>query len=411
MECPPVSTRPIVSSFARSVQPSATLALTARAEELRRQGADVVVFGAGQPDFGPEAPIVQDVVDAVRRGCDRYTPTAGTPELRAAIAASIRERRGVTIRDREVVVTVGAKQALLEALLVLAEPGSDILFPSPYWVSYPEMARIARARPVPVPCDPSRGWRPDLDALDRAMGPRTSVVILNSPCNPTGAIFPPEDLDRILAMAHERGIGVVSDEIYEQLLYDGSPHAPSILDFPPSLRERAVCVGGVSKTYGMTGWRIGWAVGPAEVLEAMARIQDHVTSNPAAASQAAALAAVRRPQAHLGERRRSLDERRRRLLHRIAAIPGLTVSEPLGAFYAFPRIDGCFGRVSAGGSPIEDSHGFCEALLQEAHVGALPGAAFGEDRGMRLSYCVPRETLDEGLDRIERFVKALRPAP
>ncbi|MBI3333168.1 MAG: pyridoxal phosphate-dependent aminotransferase [Candidatus Omnitrophica bacterium] len=380
----------------QAVQPSSTLRITALAKQLKAQGKQVVNLAAGEPDFDTPEPIKQAAIRAIQEGFTKYTPTTGLPELKSAIAARLAKDRGVTFKPEQVAVTCGAKQALFNILQVLVQSGDEVLVPSPYWVSYPEMIRLAGAVPVEVRTEPGQGFQLDLERLKRAVTPRTRCMILNSPSNPTGAILREGCLREAARFLLERGLWVISDEIYSRLVYDAGG-SPSVAKVEPALSERTVIVDGVSKAYAMTGWRIGYMAGPPEVVEAAGRLQDHSTSNPASISQRAAVAALTMDQAPVDRMVEEFRRRRDFLVERLAKIPRISFFKPEGAFY-------CFIDISATGL---GSTAFVERLLEEAWVALIPGAGFGWDTHVRASFAAGIEELREGLDRLEKFVRAL----
>ncbi len=379
----------------QSVQPSPTLRFTALAKQLQQQGKKVVNLAAGEPDFDTPEPIKEAAVRAIQEGFTKYTPTTGIPDLKAAIVSTLAKQRGLTYRPEQVAVTCGAKQALYNILQVLVQNSDEVLIPSPHWVSYPEMVRLAGAVPVEVRTDPGQGFLLSAGQVEKACTPNSRVLILNSPSNPTGTVLDAGRLTEIARVAKQRGLWILSDEIYSQLAY--GVDAPSIAAVAPEVFDRTVVVDGVSKSYAMTGWRIGYMAGPAEVVEAAGRLQDHTTSNPASISQRAALAALTGDQAPMRRMVGEFGERKDRLVQRLRGIPRLSFVEPQGAFY-------CFVDVSAAGLA---SNVFAERLLQEHLVAVIPGAGFGWDSHVRLSFALGREDLQEGLDRLERFVRGL----
>jgi aspartate aminotransferase len=376
----------------RGIAPSATLSVAARARELRALGRDIVDLSAGEPDFPTPEFVRLAGMAAIERGLTRYTHVAGLPELRQAIARELGRRTGADVDPAGVVVSNGAKQALFNACFVLFGPGDRVLVPSPYWTSYPDIVRLARAEPVLVPGDPARGFKVGPAELDDAFDGRVRGLILNSPSNPTGAVYELDELADVVAWAAERGVAVLSDEIYGQLCYSGR-RAPSVLDLEPEPRSRIVLIDGASKAYAMTGWRIGFsASSPALAVEIQA-LQSHITSNAATPSQYAALAAF----AASPEERQAFEamthtfHARRDLLLSLFAgeLPEIELVRPDGAFYLFFRIPGGSGSVA-----------FCEWMLEEAGVALVPGAAFGEDGYVRLSFAAAETALVEGVRRL-----------
>ena len=380
----------------QAVQPSSTLRVTALAKQLQAQGKKVINLAAGEPDFDTPQPIKQAAVQAIQEGFTKYTPTTGIPELKGAIAASLTRDRGLVYRPEQVAVTCGAKQALYNLLQVLVQTGEEVLIPSPYWVSYPEMVRLAGAAPIEVRTSASQGFQLNRKAVEQVCSPRTRVLILNSPSNPTGTILTKEVLKELAPLVLERNLWVISDEIYSRLVYDGNS-CPSIASVSPEIFSRTVVVDGVSKAYAMTGWRIGFLAGPAEVVEAAGRLQDHSTSNPSSISQRAALAALTGDQSSVRQMAEEFRKRRDGMVERLSKIPKISFVKPEGAFY-------CFVDVSATGL---NSNAFSERLLKEALVAVIPGAGFGWDSHVRLSFAVGAESIREGLDRFEKFIRGL----
>jgi aspartate aminotransferase len=379
------------SMLSRSLQPSATLQLTAKAAELKRQGRNIISLSAGQPDFPSPKAAIDAAIKAMEKGQTVYTATPGIPELREAVAASTSRRRGVQWKASNVLVSCGAKHSIANLLLAVVDPGQKILVQRPYWVSYPEMVKLAGG----VPIFPE-GRTPLLDAkeIDRAVAAGAKGVILNSPSNPTGLVYGAERMAGIAAAVQDAGIWVISDDIYEDLVYLDKP-APHILDFAPSLADRTAVVSGVSKTFAMTGWRIGWAVAPEEWIRMAIRIQEHTTSNPTSIAQWASLAVVT---GGAEEERMSMHSsfRRRRdlMCDLLSEVPLLGFQKPEGAFYVFPEIKGFSGSSSA----------LCARLLEEEGLAVIPGDAFGEEGSIRLSFAASDDDIQEGVRRLKVFL-------
>ena len=372
---------------------SATLKVARRAAELRARGVSVVDFGAGEPDFPTPAVAVEAARQALADGFTKYTPGSGIPELRAAVAEDFRRRYGSPWQAAQTIITVGAKGALFELALTLFEPGREVIIPSPCWVSFPDQAKLAGAEPVLVPTSPADGFRIHAEPLLAAVTPRTRAILINSPCNPTGGVIGAGELRELVRGAAARGLLVLSDETYERFVYDGASHASAAAlaaEFP----ETVVLVGSFSKTYAMTGWRIGFTMGPPEVMRAVEQVQSHATSNPTSFAMKGALEALRRAEPAVVRMIAAYQERREFLVPRLAALPGFRCRPPHGAFYAFPHVAGAFapGR--------ESSTALAEFFLEEARVALVPGAAFGSDEHLRLSFACSLATLAEGLDRM-----------
>ncbi|MBI3614917.1 MAG: pyridoxal phosphate-dependent aminotransferase [Candidatus Omnitrophica bacterium] len=379
----------------QAVQPSPTLRVTALAKQLKAEGKKVINLAAGEPDFDTPEAVKKAAIEAIQEGFTKYTPTTGIPELKNAIASTLLKERRLSYRPEQIAVTCGAKQALFNLLQVLVQAGEEVLIPSPYWVSYPEMVRLAGAAPVEVRTDPASGFQVERKALEKAWSSRAKVLILNSPSNPTGAVLKAEVLKDLARWAKERDLWVISDEIYSRLVYGCD--CPSIASVSPEVFSRTVVVDGVSKAYAMTGWRIGYLAGPAEIVEAAGRLQDHSTSNPTSISQRAALAALTQDQAPVKKMAEEFQKRRDRMVERLSKIKKISFVKPDGAFY-------CFVDVSATGL---NSGLFSERLLKEALVAVIPGGGFGWDSHVRLSFAVGLESIQEGLDRLERFIQGL----
>ena len=396
---------PSLADRVRDVADSTTLVMSARAKAMKAAGIDVINLTAGEPDFPTPRPIIEAVIAFLGDGQVKYTPTLGLPELRAAAAKRYADAYGLELGPDHAIVGCGGKHVLYTAFQALCDAGDEVLIPSPYWVSYPEMARLAGAVPVLLPTAQS-GYVLDPETLRAAITPRSRVLVLNSPSNPTGMRLPHQVLGDVMRIAADHNLWVFSDEIYDQLCYDGLPYLSPIA-LGPGAMERTVVVNSLSKSYAMTGWRIGYAIGPTADIEAMGRVQAHETSNPCTVSQVAALAALTGDQATVGEMRERFDARRRLMFEQVRRLPGWECPEPQGAFYVFPRVDGTFGRRSPGGRWLQGSLDLALALMEEAHVATVPGVAFGEDACLRLSYATSRAQIDEGLRRIADWLGRL----
>jgi aspartate aminotransferase len=401
---------PNANRFARlsrriaAIEESATLAVDGKAKSLKAAGHDVIGFGAGEPDFPTPAHIVEAAVEAAPEPRNhRYTPAAGLPELREAVAVKTAKDSGYEVAASQVLVTNGAKQAVYNSFAALLDPGDEVLMPAPFWVTYPEAIRLAGGVPVVVPTEESTGFRVTVDALEAATTDRTKVVLFVSPSNPTGAVYTPEQTAEVGRWAAERGLWVVTDEIYEHLVY-GDHRFSSMPALVPELADRTIVVNGVAKTYAMTGWRVGWMIGPNDVIKGAVNLQSHATSNVANVSQRAALAAVTGDQACVAEMRAAFDRRRRRMHELLASIPGVTCLEPEGAFYAFPSFAGVLGRPLPGGRTAASTLELAEVVLEEAKVAIVPGEAFGAPGYARLSYALADEALEEGIGRLARLL-------
>jgi aspartate aminotransferase len=386
-----------------AVSPSATLAIDAKAKALKAAGVDVVGFGAGEPDFPTPPEVVEAAVAACRDPRNhRYTPTGGLPELRELVAETTRRTSGYAVSPSQVVVTNGGKQAVYEAFAALLDPGDEVLVPAPYWTTYPEAIRLAGGVPVPVPTDETTGFKASPEVLEAAATERTKVLLFVSPSNPTGAVYRREEMAAIGELAVRRGWWVLTDEIYEHLVY-GAATQHSLPVVVPELAERCVVVNGVAKTYAMTGWRVGWLVAPDDVAEAVTNLQSHLSSNVANVSQRAALAALSGGLGTVAAMREAFDRRRRRIHARLAAMPGVTCLEPEGAFYVFPSFAGVLGRELRGRRPATSLE-LAELVLEEARVAFVPGEAFGAPGYGRFSYACADEDIERGMDRLEALL-------
>jgi aspartate aminotransferase len=392
-----------ISRRVGAIAESATLAIDAKAKALKAAGEDVIGFGAGEPDFPTPAPIVEAAQKAAAEPrFHRYTPAAGLPELRAAVATKTQRDSGYEVEPSQVLVTNGGKHAVYNAFATLLDPGDEALLPAPYWVTYPEAITLAGGVPVIVPTDESTGFRPTIEALEAAVTARTKLLVFVSPSNPTGAVSPPEEVEAIGRWAAERGIWVVTDEIYEHLVYDDNEFS-SIPVRAPEIADRCVVLNGVAKTYAMTGWRVGWMIGPKDVIKAAANLQSHATSNVANVSQAAALAAVSGDLEAVAMMRGVFDRRRRRIHELLDAIPGVTCVRPQGAFYAFPNLSALLGRQIGGRTPMTTLE-LADLILEQARVAIVPGEAFGAPGYARMSYALGDDDLEKGLARMRELL-------
>lgn len=393
-----------VSARIASVTESATLAIDAKAKALRAAGEDVIGFGAGEPDFPTPAHIVEAAVAACRDPRNHhYTATAGLPELREAIAAKTARDTRFSVKASQVLVTNGGKQAIEEAFATLVDPGDEVLLPAPYWTTYPESVRLAGGTPVEVATTPESGYKVSVDQLEKALTARTKVLLFVSPSNPTGAVYTEDEVRAIGTWADERGLWVVTDEIYEHLVY-GSARMTSMPVVVPELAERCVVVNGVAKTYAMTGWRVGWLIGPADIVKAAVNLQSHSVSNVCNVAQWAALAAVSGPLDDVERMRAVYDRRRGTIVSALSALPGVVCPEPEGAFYAFPSFAGVLGRPLGGsGRAVQTTLELAELVLEEAKVAFVPGEAFGAPGCGRFSYALADDSLAEGMERLAKL--------
>lgn len=397
------STSSRISARVAAITPSATLAVDAKAKALKAAGEPVIGFGAGEPDFATPDYIVEAAAAACRNPANhRYTPAAGLPALREAIAAKTLRDSGVQVDPGQVVVTNGGKHAVYAAFTVLVDTGDEVLLPAPFWTTYPEPIALAGGVPVMLPTDESTGFRVTVEQLEAARTPRTKALVFVSPSNPTGSVYPRDEIEAIGRWALEHGIVVITDEIYEHLVYGDAVHH-SIQAVVPELAEQCVILNGVAKTYAMTGWRVGWLIGPADVVKGATNLQTHLTSNVCNVAQAAALAAVSGDLSAVEEMRTVFD-RRRRAMHRLLAdIPGVTCLEPEGAFYAYPNLTGLLG-VELAGRTAASTVELADLVLEEAKVAFVPGEAFGSPGYGRFSFALGDDDLSEGIDRLARLV-------
>jgi aspartate aminotransferase len=387
------------------IAPSPTLAMTATAKAMVAQGLDVIDFSSGEPDFDTPEPVKAAAEAAIRDGFTKYTPSSGIDELRLAIIEKLRAEQGLTYEKSQVLVSCGAKHSLYNLAEALLEAGDEIIIPTPYWVSYADQALLNDATPVLLPTREDRGYAIDPDDLARLVTPRTKAIIINSPCNPTGATYDRKTLEAIATIAVRHNILMISDEIYEKVIYDGVKHV-SIATLGPDVAARTVVINGVSKAYAMTGWRIGYAAGPKDLLTAMANIQSQSTSNPCSISQKAAVAALKLGGPFTERMVVEFDRRRKVMVDRLNRIPGVTCRMPGGAFYAFPNIGGVLGRRGPDG-PIQSPQAFADYLLKHAQVAVVPGEPFGSREHVRLSYATSMDAIQRGLDRIATAVEKL----
>jgi len=388
-----------------SISPSATLALTAKAKALKDEGRDIVEFGAGQPDFDTPEYIKAAGKEAIDRGMTKYTPVPGIPQLRKAICDKFKRDNGLIYAPDQIVVTNGAKHALYNAFQALLNPGDEVLIPSPYWNSYPEIVKMSDGEPVYINTDEASGFKMTPDQLTGAIGPKTKAIILNSPSNPTGAVYEKELLQALGEVLMDHSLYVVTDEIYERFLYDGFEHH-SLAELCPDLKDRIILINGVSKTYAMTGWRIGYSASSKELASIMGSVQSHATSNPNSIAQWASLTAISNGYEAVEKMRRIFQDRRDLAISLIDATPGISCVTPKGAFYIMLNISEAFGK-SYQGKMIEGSLDYCDVLLASFDVAAVPGFAFGSDSHIRLSYATDKESIQKGLERIARFMAQL----
>ncbi|MFD0902233.1 pyridoxal phosphate-dependent aminotransferase [Actinomadura sediminis] len=395
--------RPRISKRISAISESATLAVDAKAKALKAAGRPVIGFGAGEPDFPTPDYIVEAAVTACRvPRFHKYTPAGGLPELRTAIAEKTARDSGLRVESSQVLVTNGGKQAVYEAFAALLDPGDEVLVPTPYWTTYPESIKLAGGVPVDVVADETTGYRVSVEQLEAARTDRTKVLLFVSPSNPTGAVYTRDQIEAIGRWADEHGLWVITDEIYEHLVY-GDAEFCSMPVVVPELADRTLVLNGVAKTYAMTGWRVGWMIGPADVVKAAQNLQSHATSNVANVSQAAALAAVTGDLGAVAEMRKAFDRRRHTMVKMLNEIPGVLCPEPEGAFYAYPSVKELLGKEIRGKRP-ETSVELASLILEEAEVALVPGEAFGTPGYFRLSYALGDDDLVEGVSRVAKLL-------
>ena len=387
------------------VAASPTLGVSAIARTLRAQGRDVVDFGSGEPDFDTPEHIKGAAIQALREGFTKYTSPAGIDELKEAIVDKLKRDNALSYRREQVIISCGAKHSLHNLVQVLLDPGDEVILPGPFWTSYETIIQMAGAIPVILATTESEGFRVSPDLLERQLSPRTKAMIINSPSNPTGSMYSREELLAIAKLAMERQVYVIADDIYEKIVFDGRPHT-SIVQLMQQAPELAILVNGLSKTYAMTGWRLGYAVGPHEIIAAMGNYQSQTTSNPNSIAQKAGIEALRGPQDTVLTMVREFEHRRDYVIRRLNAMAGLSCFRPMGAFYAFPNVSGTYGKQCASGR-ITNSVNFTEHLLQTMGVAVVPGAVFGDDRCIRMSFATSMEQLQTGLDRLAQFTTEL----
>lgn len=385
-----------ISKRAAGVTPSLTLAIDAKAKQMKAEGLDVVGFGAGEPDFSTPQHIQDAAVDAMRKGMTKYTPSSGLLVLRQAVADKFKRDLGLTFEPNQIVISCGGKHSCFNTIMALCQEGDEVIIPSPYWVSYPEMVKMAGATPVFVQGTDATEFKITAEQLRNAITPRTKLLILNSPCNPTGSVYTREELKALADVCVEKDLYIMSDEIYEKLCYDGAQHV-SIATVSPQAAERTVIVSGLSKAYSMTGWRIGITAAPLVIAKAVGAMQSHSTSNPVSFAQMGAVAALNGPQDHLPVWLQEYSRRRTYIYERLNQMPGVSCVNAKGAFYLFPNIS------ATGMKSVE----FAARLLEEEKVAVVPGIAFGSDANIRLSYATSMQLIEKGMDRMERFCKKI----
>lgn len=391
-----------------AIKPSITLAVTAKAAALRARGMDIVSFGAGEPDFDTPEHIKQAARDALAQGAvAKYTDVAGLPSLRAAVASDLSRVHGVPLAAENIIVSTGAKHSLYNVFMALLDPGDEVIIPAPYWVSYPDMVTLAGGHPVFVTTRAADGFALSAAALDDACTPRTRMVVINTPSNPSGAVMSATQLADIADVAERRGLLILTDDIYRTLVYGDATYT-SIAKAAPRSASRTIFVDGVSKSHAMTGWRVGFTAGPVELIRAMTKLQGQSTSNPTHLAQVAAQAAITGPTDALETMRKAFDERRKAMVRQLRAIPEVTCTEPGGAFYAFPSVAPYLGRRSPEGTIIDDDVQLCDWLVEVGGVAVVPGSGFGTPGHVRLSYACSMAQIENGLARLKNALLRLR---
>lgn len=394
------------SKKAMNITPSITLAITAKAKELKGAGVDVVSFGAGEPDFNTPKNIMDAAIKSMEEGKTKYTPTSGIIELREAICKKLKEDNNLSYNSNQIIVSTGAKQCLADAFMAILNPGDEVIVPIPYWVSYPELIKLADGVPVFVEGKEENDYKYTLESLNKVVNDNTKAIIINSPNNPTGTVYSIDELKEIAEFAKKHDLIIISDEIYEKLIYDGKKHV-SVASLSEDAYNRTIVINGFSKSYAMTGWRLGYAAGNAEVIKLMTSVQSHVTSNTNSIAQYAGVEALNGPKDEIEKMVKKFEERRNLMIDRIKSITGLSIIIPEGAFYVMINLENYLGK-SINENVINNSVDFSRELLEHEKVAVIPGSAFGLDKYIRLSYATSEELILKGLDRIERFLNKLK---
>lgn len=395
-----------ISTRAKNLVPSATLAIGAKARQMQADGIDVIGFAQGEPDFDTPDHIKEAAIQAARDGFTKYTATGGINELKDAVVTKLKRDNGLTYTRNQVLISCGGKHSLYNVFQALLDPGDEVIIPAPYWVSFPEQVKLCEAKPVIVHTSEAQGFRLNRQVLEPAVTPRTKLVVLNSPSNPTGGALSRAELEGIAALAVERGFAIVSDETYEALVYDGYRHV-SIASLSDAIYARTIVVNSMSKAYAMTGWRLGYAAGPAEVIKAMDGLQGQMTSNPTSFAQRGAVAALVGSQEPTHRMREEFAKRRRYIVDRLSSMRGIRCHSPEGAFYVFPNVSALYGKRH-GGQLITNSTELTAFLLDAARIAVVPGVEFGSDQHIRISYATALDKIQEGMDRMAAAIAGLR---
>ncbi|MFQ7596627.1 pyridoxal phosphate-dependent aminotransferase [uncultured Clostridium sp.] len=394
-----------LSRKAQAIEPSLTLAITAKAKEMKEKGIDVISFSAGEPDFNTPKNIINAAIKAMEDGNTKYTSVNGILQLREAICKKFKDDNGLEYNPSQIVVSTGAKQSLANTFLAILNPGDEVIVSTPYWVSYPELIKLADGKPVFVEGDEKSNYKFTKENLEKAVTAKTKAIVLNTPNNPTGTIYNKEELEVIADFAKKYNIIIISDEMYEKLIYDNENHI-SIASLSKDAYERTIVINGLSKSYAMTGWRIGYCAASEKIAKLMISIQSHVTSNVCSITQYAALEALNGPQNEITKMINEFEKRRNYMINRIESIDNLSIVKPKGAFYIMINIENCLGK-EINGKILNDSMEFCASLLENEKLAVIPGKAFGLNNYIRVSYATSMEAIKEGLNRIESFIKKL----
>lgn len=397
----------MISDRVKNIKPSLTLEITDKARKMKAEGISVIGFGAGEPDFNTPDYINAAAKKAIDIGFTKYTPASGTPQLKKAICEKFLKDNGLYYEPEQIVVSSGAKSSLYHAICAMVNPGDEVILPTPYWLTYPELIGLAQGKTVYVDCVKENGYKMTADRLEKAITEKTKCVIINSPNNPTGAVYSEDELKSIAKVIEKHGLYVISDEIYEKLVYGGAKHY-SIACCNDYMKEHTVVVNGVSKSYAMTGWRIGYFAAPRDIAKAAASMQSHTASNPCSISQYASVEALTSPESDkfISEMQKTFDERRKYMVEVLQNTENVVCIEPKGAFYVFADVSACYGK-KFNGEPINGSLSFADAALNKG-VAVVPGLAFGDDKCIRLSYAISLSDIKEGLERLKLFIKELK---
>lgn len=394
-----------ISERVKNINPSQTLAITAQALKMKREGKKVISFAAGEPDFDTPGNIREEAISAIREGFSHYTASSGIIELKEAVVEKLKKDNRVEYKPSEIIISTGAKQCLFNTILTICDPGDEVLLPTPCWVSYTEQIKFAGAVPIFINTYQEEDFKLSASQVEEKITSRTKLLILNSPNNPTGAVYEPEELKRIAQLLTKYNIYCICDEIYEKLIYDTAKHL-SIASLSDEIKEKIITINGVSKSYAMTGWRIGYAAGPEEIIKGMSKIQGHSTSNPNSIAQKASVEALNGKQDAIEEMRKAFDERRKYMVKRLNEIEGISCLTPAGAFYAFPNVSKILERgIEYNGKKISNSFDLSNFILKEAEVALIPGSAFEAEGYLRLSYAASLEDIKEGSDRLEKILR------